>query len=341
MEPLQTFLDDPLRVLRTIRFATRFNFTMVEELHEAIQDAKIKDALAVKVSYERIGKETDQMMSGKNPERSVNYFYDYKLFSHLLKFPKSCEELQEQEKVDELTYSSLKVCDILGRCFSAIKKDGSLMSIEWPSGDELSEVQKYTFYAGILVPFRNYQHTVKKAQNEKVEGVHNFVMFESLKQPTKSKNFVHKCLSHLDDIIKHVNSEEFDVVEVGILLKELEECSDAGFLLALATEYYNTYLVDQQSDIDQEKLTEMMNKYEAFYQKVKDHKIDHAHLIKPLMNGKDIMKLYDVKGGPFMKQVCDEVFKWQLVHPDGQEDELKEYMIENKKKFKNVQPKQK
>jgi tRNA nucleotidyltransferase/poly(A) polymerase len=77
---------------------------MVDELMDAVQNPKIKEALAVKVTYERIGKETDQMMAGNNPELSVKYLYDFKLFTHLLKFPKTCEKLQNQEKVDKLTH---------------------------------------------------------------------------------------------------------------------------------------------------------------------------------------------------------------------------------------------
>lgn len=42
MEPLQTFLDDPLRVLRTIRFATRFGFKIVPEIYEAVKDDRIR-----------------------------------------------------------------------------------------------------------------------------------------------------------------------------------------------------------------------------------------------------------------------------------------------------------
>lgn len=38
---LQTFLDDPLRVLRTIRFATRFNFLVADDVIEAAQQKQI------------------------------------------------------------------------------------------------------------------------------------------------------------------------------------------------------------------------------------------------------------------------------------------------------------
>ena len=161
-------------------------------------------ALASKVSFERIGKETDLMMEGENPAASIKLFYEFKIFSHILKFHESCEELQNEEFVEELTYCSLKVCEILGILFKKIKKDGELMSIEWPSKEEIKEFQKYTFYSGILVPFKDYDYSIKKGKNVKTEKMINYVMFESLKQPNKGKAFANTWLEYLDKAIELV-----------------------------------------------------------------------------------------------------------------------------------------
>lgn len=39
LEPFKTFMDDPLRILRTIRFAQRFNLTVAPEIVEAAKNA--------------------------------------------------------------------------------------------------------------------------------------------------------------------------------------------------------------------------------------------------------------------------------------------------------------
>jgi tRNA nucleotidyltransferase (CCA-adding enzyme) len=41
LEPLKTFLDDPLRVLRTVRFATRFDFRIAPEILPAAHDPRV------------------------------------------------------------------------------------------------------------------------------------------------------------------------------------------------------------------------------------------------------------------------------------------------------------
>ena len=272
------------------------------------------------------------MMEGENPAASVKLFYDFKIFSHILKFHDSWKELQNEEFVEDLTYGSFKICEVLGILFKNIKKTGDLFSIEWPSKDELKEIQKYTFYSGILAPFREYDYTVKKGQKAKTEKMINYVMFESLKQPNKGKTFAATCLGNLDKLIDLTN-DEFDIFTIGSILRELGEFFKPTLLLALSAEYYKDHLFNKENQIDEDQLNEYVLKYERFYLKIKRDKLENAHLLKPLLNGKDIMGMYSIPGGPLLKKLSDKVFKWQIEHPEGTLEEIKEFMLLNKDEF--------
>lgn len=58
LDPIQTFLDDPLRILRAFWFATRLEFKIEDNTYDSIQNHNpIKEAFKNKISKERIGKE--------------------------------------------------------------------------------------------------------------------------------------------------------------------------------------------------------------------------------------------------------------------------------------------
>lgn len=71
LHPLTTLLDDPLRVLRSIRFAARLRFTMDDALVKAAKDVRVADALLLKVSRERVGGELDLMLRSPDPVGAV------------------------------------------------------------------------------------------------------------------------------------------------------------------------------------------------------------------------------------------------------------------------------
>ncbi|MGI8951710.1 MAG: CCA tRNA nucleotidyltransferase [Chitinophagaceae bacterium] len=64
LEPVQTFSDDPLRMMRAIRFATQLNFTIAEKTFEAIKQNA--DRIKI-VSQERITDELNKIMLTKKP----------------------------------------------------------------------------------------------------------------------------------------------------------------------------------------------------------------------------------------------------------------------------------
>lgn len=64
MSPYQTFKDDPLRVLRTIRFASRLAYRIEQADEQAMSEESIKEALRLKISRERVGVEVIKMLMG-------------------------------------------------------------------------------------------------------------------------------------------------------------------------------------------------------------------------------------------------------------------------------------
>lgn len=71
IDPLQTFLDDPLRVLRTIRFCTKYDLVPETELVKAARNRQVHEALMKKVSKERVWAE---MIGQAEPEGWKNGF---------------------------------------------------------------------------------------------------------------------------------------------------------------------------------------------------------------------------------------------------------------------------
>ncbi|MBR1400111.1 MAG: HD domain-containing protein [Prevotella sp.] len=72
LDPDITFSDDPLRMLRCIRFATQLNFYIEEETFDALQ----RNAARLKIiSSERIADEMNKIMMSRHPSTGFDYLY--------------------------------------------------------------------------------------------------------------------------------------------------------------------------------------------------------------------------------------------------------------------------
>lgn len=87
LEPYQTFKDDPLRVLRLIRFASRLDYTIDSESLKAMSDPDIKDALRKKISRERVGVELEKALRGPDPHDAMRLVYDLGLYFTIFSDP--------------------------------------------------------------------------------------------------------------------------------------------------------------------------------------------------------------------------------------------------------------
>jgi tRNA nucleotidyltransferase/poly(A) polymerase len=152
-----TFLDDPLRVLRAIRFAARFNFTLAEDLKDAASDEKVKSELGSKISRERIGHEIDLMMSDKHPVKAMCHICDLGLFYVVFTFP---------EKSEPPIFDKCDQC-----CVSYIE---AAWNLEYSSGDSVftghldaklqDEQRRLCLYSALFVPLRDMFYLDKKSK---------------------------------------------------------------------------------------------------------------------------------------------------------------------------------
>ena len=82
-DPLQTFTDDPLRMLRAIRFAAQLDFELAPELLPAMR--KMKDRLASPVvSIERVADELTKMLVSDRPQLALQLLDEAGLLEGIL-----------------------------------------------------------------------------------------------------------------------------------------------------------------------------------------------------------------------------------------------------------------
>jgi tRNA nucleotidyltransferase (CCA-adding enzyme) len=80
LEPTQTFKDDPLRVLRLIRFASRLDYVIEPETAKAMGNPEIQDVLKIKISRERVGIELEKMLKGPRPLMALELISRFGLY---------------------------------------------------------------------------------------------------------------------------------------------------------------------------------------------------------------------------------------------------------------------
>ena len=114
LDPDITYSDDPLRMMRAIRFATQLNFTIEEESLKAIE--RNKERIKI-ITGERITDELNKILSAPVPSIGFKLLYDTRLLDIILPeltALKGVEEVEGQTHKDNF-YHTLEVVDNISR----------------------------------------------------------------------------------------------------------------------------------------------------------------------------------------------------------------------------------
>ena len=110
LNPVETFSDDPLRMLRAIRFATQLNFIIDNQALEAIKHNSERILI---VSNERITDELNKIILSKKPSIGLKYLFDTGLLKHI--FPQMVDlhgvDIIDGKSHKDNFYHTLQVLD--------------------------------------------------------------------------------------------------------------------------------------------------------------------------------------------------------------------------------------
>lgn len=71
-----SFIEDPTRIIRAFRFASRYNFKLEEETERFLKDA-VENGFLKKISWPRVKNELKIILGDRNPQKALNYLEKY------------------------------------------------------------------------------------------------------------------------------------------------------------------------------------------------------------------------------------------------------------------------
>ncbi len=310
LDPNKTFSDDPLRMMRAIRFATRLNFKIDSATFSAIQ----KNASRLKiVSQERIQDEFNKIIMTKKPSLGIEMLDESNLLKEFLPEFSLLKGVDQKNQFHhkDVFYHTLEVIDNLAdkKAKLDIMLSGLLHDIAKPNTKRFVEDTGWTFHGHEVIGEKMTQLILKR-----------------LKYPNDTIQVVKKLV--------RLHLRPMSLID--------EEVTDSAIrrLLFLSGEDFEDLMTLCRADItskNPKRVKKYLANYDHLLKKVeKVEERDRMRNFQPPLSGNEIMQVFNCPPGPLVGRVKKFVLEAVL---DGNvandHDSCLQLVIANKDKFLN------
>lgn len=321
------FIDDPLRIMRAFRFSALFNSCLSDELIKLVISSK---ELIKSVSGERIRDELFKIFSVSKSYKWINLIDKTGLFDMIIPELHICHNVTQNE------WHHL---DVFDHSLLSLEKLETLVQLKPPYpwwqnfidylSEKISGVRDYLQ----LLKFGTLLHDIGKIPCKNIDSQTGKISFhrhevegaKMMKDICERLKLSCKELDFLQNVLKN-HMRPGIIIQQGISDKRLfrfySECGRDGLaicLMCLADRF--SALGDNISENDlaifSAGIYQIMNE---FYVQINKPKI------KPFLNGNDVMQILDLKPGPTIKTLLDNLKEAQYTDEIKSKEEAIDYL---------------
>lgn len=310
LEPEQTYSDDPLRMMRAVRFAATLGFSIEENSLEAIK----KEAHRIKiVTIERIMVEFNKIMLSEKPSTGLKILKDTGLLELIipeLTALEGIEEVEGQTHKDNF-WHTLEVVD-------NISQNTENLWLRWAALlHDIGKAPTKKFVKGTGWTFHGHEFLGSKMVK---------TLFQRLKLPLgKDMKYVQKMVKLSSRPIALISDEASDSALRRMLFDAGEDLEDLFTLCKADITTKNT-----------QKQEKFKKNFEYVAQKIKEvEEKDHIRNFQPPITGEEIMAMFNLAPGReigiLKERVKEAILEGNI---PNEKEAAREFVLQEAKKMK-------